>query len=81
MFRTGSTTRMCHNRQCRLLHLSRLHSRMPTARVNDTGCSRSTDRLETDGGQVRHSRWITGGRSDTLQDLTVVQALSPLGML
>lgn len=47
------TTWIFHNRQCGLLHLSRLHSAMPTSRANDTGCSRSTDRLQTDGGQVR----------------------------
>lgn len=84
MFWTGiiydRTTRIFHNVQCGLLHLSRLYSIMPTARVNDTGCSHSTDRLETDGGQVRDTLKVDHWR-EKLQTLPVVQVLPPSGGL
>lgn len=52
---------------------------MPRARVNGMGCSRSSDRLETDGGQVRHALKVDHLAENTLQALNPVQVSSAKG--
>lgn len=65
----GRTAKIFHNRQYGLLQLSGLHSIMPTARDNDMVAPLTGWRPMGDDEWETLSRWITGGKSNTLQDL------------